>query len=372
MATWAACMGVRMSLLSMAGIRYEGILCDINTDDSTVVLAKGYALGVCLRGTEGRPADRPIAPREEVFEHIVFRISEIKDLTPCEYMLSALHHDVAMVQSSPGTPGGAAARCHTCGIGAAASCHSAPGTPTGPPRGATGGHPGHARHDAWATAVGHRPFVQPAYGGAAGAAAPTAGAAAACVNATPQQPARKSGTVDRGVQTAPRRRRRWRRAPVKQIAGSSRHGRPQKAQALNLGDEFQAEFDFESSNAQLDREELDKEFQNNKAKQGEDMQRGPSRSSAVFPDKCFYDKTRCFFDNISKDGGRNCRVTLAEEQRLNMQTFGENLPAARNRRFWHSWGHASWLNRRTLWGGDGRPGMPKAGVQSPLPAKVQA
>ncbi|XP_075917213.1 uncharacterized protein LOC116937270 [Petromyzon marinus] len=203
-----------------------------------------------------------------------------------------------------------------------------------------------------------------------GAAAPTAGAAAARVNATPQQPARKSSTVERGVQTAPRRRRRWRRAPVKQIAGSSRRGRPQKAQALNLGDEFQAEFDFESSNAQLDREELDKEFQDNKAKQ--DMQRGPSRSSAVFPDKCFYDKTRCFFDNISKDGGRNCRVTLAEEQRLNMQTFGENLPAARNRRFWHSWGHASWLNRRTLWGGDGRPGMPKAGVRSPLPAKVQA
>ncbi|XP_075919100.1 protein LSM14 homolog B-like [Petromyzon marinus] len=312
---------------------------------------------LCLRGTEGRPADRPIAPREEVFEHIVFRISEIKDLTPCEYMLP---------RRAP--RGGGAARCHTCGIGAAASCHSAPGTPTGPPRGATGGHPGHARHDAWATAVGHRPFVQPAYGGAAGAAAPTAGAAAARVNATPQQPARKSGTVDRGVQTAPRRR--WRRAPVKQIAGSSRHGRPQKAQALNLGDEFQAEFDFESSNAQLDREELDKEFQDNKAKQ--DMQRGPSRSSAVFPDKCFYDKTRCFFDNISKDGGRNCRVTLAEEQRLNMQTFGENLPAARNRRFWHSWGHASWLNRRTLWGGDGRPGMPKAGVRSPLPAKVQA
>ncbi|XP_075915524.1 beta-1,4-galactosyltransferase galt-1-like [Petromyzon marinus] len=51
-----------------------------------------------LRGTEGRPADRPIAPREEVFEYIVFRVNEIKDLTPCEYMLSALHHDVAMVQ----------------------------------------------------------------------------------------------------------------------------------------------------------------------------------------------------------------------------------------------------------------------------------
>ena len=35
-------------------------------------------------GTEDRPTDRPVPPREETFEYIIFRGSDIKDIHVCE------------------------------------------------------------------------------------------------------------------------------------------------------------------------------------------------------------------------------------------------------------------------------------------------
>jgi protein LSM14 len=75
-----AFIGSKISLISRAGIRYEGILYNIDANNSTVALSK-----VKSYGTEDRSLDRPIPPREEIFEYIMFRGSDIQDIHVSEY-----------------------------------------------------------------------------------------------------------------------------------------------------------------------------------------------------------------------------------------------------------------------------------------------
>ena len=99
-------IGSRISLISKAQIRYEGFLFAVDPTKSTVALSQGEKLGhariilhqscvmfhskSCLWktvrscGTEDRPAERVLAPRDEVYDYIVFRATDIQDLKVSE------------------------------------------------------------------------------------------------------------------------------------------------------------------------------------------------------------------------------------------------------------------------------------------------
>jgi len=88
-------LGSKISLVSKAKIRYEGILYTIDANESTVALSKVRSFG-----TEDRPTDRPVPARDEIFEYIIFRGADIEDLQVREPPQSSLSQDPAIVESS--------------------------------------------------------------------------------------------------------------------------------------------------------------------------------------------------------------------------------------------------------------------------------
>ncbi|VDN40248.1 unnamed protein product, partial [Gongylonema pulchrum] len=72
-------IGSKISLISKLDIRYEGILYTVDTNESTIALAKVRSFG-----TEDRPTSNPVAARDDVYEYIIFKATDIKDLIVCE------------------------------------------------------------------------------------------------------------------------------------------------------------------------------------------------------------------------------------------------------------------------------------------------
>ncbi|KAI1352759.1 Scd6-like Sm domain-containing protein [Xylaria sp. FL0043] len=70
-------LGSRISLISKSDIRYSGILHEINSEESTVSLENVKSYGT--EGRRGNPADE-VAASDQVYEYIVFRGSDVKDL----------------------------------------------------------------------------------------------------------------------------------------------------------------------------------------------------------------------------------------------------------------------------------------------------
>jgi len=79
MANASQFIGSKISLISKSEIRYEGILYALDVREATISLAKVKSFG-----TEDRPTERPVPPKEEIYEFIIFRGSDIKGIDVVE------------------------------------------------------------------------------------------------------------------------------------------------------------------------------------------------------------------------------------------------------------------------------------------------
>ncbi|EMG45512.1 SCD6 Protein SCD6 [Candida maltosa Xu316] len=303
-------IGKTISLISNKGLRYVGLLDNINANDATVALKS-----VRLFGTEGRmaamgQAHLEVPPGVDVYEYVVFRGSDVKDLSVLDTPIDEVKPDVyqppqQQQQQSPTTAQYYSGPTPTSTTN---NNNNTSGSPQAPP--------------ATTTTTSQSPQVETRTN-AAPAAAPSQPVQTSAPEEQQQEQPTKTVNEEPPTKTvSDERAPQPRSSPSRKPSSGLR-------EKISIPTE---EFDFEQANAKFSKElEQERELEHTG-----------------------YNKSSSFFDNISSSTEERTNMRWAEEKNLNMDTFGEaSLQRGRGRGRGGRGGRGNWRGRGGNRGGRG-------------------
>ncbi|KAF9651462.1 hypothetical protein BDM02DRAFT_3154276 [Thelephora ganbajun] len=302
-------IGKPISLISHSDVRYRGILAGIDPHASTIQLSNVYSMGTETR----RPPEQYIPPIQEPYQYIIFRASEVKDLSVDDAVQAPprrTHEDPAILAASapvqPQQFGG----------------YGVPGPQNGqiPPQQQQQFPPRQQQP------VPQQQGQQPAN------------------NANQQGGGnnRRNGSVNSARQSLETVERALGDLRIDQQQGGGRGGR--RNRDIKAGDLRvpTTDFDFQSANARFDKSSVGPTKQNKeKEKNGDDSTQGEGFEDGGSKEKeeeVAYDPKKSFFDSLSSSAsgstqgggqgggrgrGRGGRSRREEEREKNVATFGE-------------------------------------------------